>query len=124
MTESGTRTELFAAIESLAAIIPEMRSGQLVAARGGLCDDMHGLRALETASGEELLEAVWQFRRDFQGRRWRLRADERRPALETRALWFASDQSHPRWTRATVPLGSTPGGPWLLRGSSEACVGE
>ncbi len=65
MTESGTRAELFAAIESLAGIIPEMRAGQLVAALGELCADLHG-RGLWDASDEELLESVWQFRRDFE----------------------------------------------------------
>ena len=60
-----TRAELFAAIQSLAEIVPEMRAGQLVAALGELCADLHG-RGLWDASDTELFEAVWQFRRDFE----------------------------------------------------------
>jgi hypothetical protein len=56
---------LFAAIQSLAAIIPEMRAGQLVAAVGELCADLHG-RGLWDASDTELLEAARQFRRNFE----------------------------------------------------------
>lgn len=62
---SDTRTELFAALQALAEIVPEMRSGQLMAAVGELCTDLHG-RGLWDASDAELLEAVWQFRRDFE----------------------------------------------------------
>jgi hypothetical protein len=65
MTEGDTRAELFSAMQSLAGIIPEMRAGQLVAALGELCADLHG-RGLWDASDEELLEAVWQFRRDYE----------------------------------------------------------
>jgi hypothetical protein len=57
--------ELFDAIQSLAGIVPEMRAGQLVAALGELCADLHG-RGLWDASDAELLEAVWQFRHDFE----------------------------------------------------------
>ena len=42
-----------------------MRAGQLVAALGELCSDLHG-RGLWDASDDELLEAVWQFRRDLE----------------------------------------------------------
>lgn len=42
-----------------------MRAGQLVAAVGELCADLHG-RGLWDASDTELLEAVWQFRRNFE----------------------------------------------------------
>jgi hypothetical protein len=65
MSESETLAELFAALQALAGIIPEMRSGQLMAAVGELCADLHG-RGLWDASDAELLEAVWQFRRDFE----------------------------------------------------------
>ncbi|HEV3261456.1 MAG TPA: hypothetical protein VG013_31690 [Gemmataceae bacterium] len=65
MSESDTRTELFAAIQSLSGIIPEMRAGQLMAAVGELCADLHG-RGLWDASDAELLEAAWQFRRNFE----------------------------------------------------------
>jgi hypothetical protein len=65
MSESDTRTELFAALQSLAGMIPEMRAGQLMAAVGELCADLHG-RGLWDASDTELLEAAWQFRRNFE----------------------------------------------------------
>ena len=38
---------------------------QLAAAVGELCADLHG-RGLWDAADTELLEAVWQFRRDFE----------------------------------------------------------
>jgi hypothetical protein len=65
MNEIDMRAELFAAIHSLAEIVPEMRVGQLMAALGELCADLHG-RGLWDASDAEFLEAVWQFRRDFE----------------------------------------------------------
>jgi hypothetical protein len=60
-----TKAELFVALQGLAEIIPEMRGGQLVAAVGELCADLHG-RGLWDATDVELLEAVWQFRRNFE----------------------------------------------------------
>jgi hypothetical protein len=65
MSETETRSELFAALQELSALIPEMRAGQDVAAVGELCADLHG-RGLWDASDEELLEAVWQFRRNYE----------------------------------------------------------
>jgi hypothetical protein len=65
MSESNTRAELFAALQSLSEAIPEMRVGQLVAAVGELCADLHG-RGLWDASDAELLEAVWRFRCNFE----------------------------------------------------------
>ena len=65
MNESDTRAELFAALRELSEIVPEMRAGQLMAAVGELCADLHG-RGLWDAADAELLEAVWQFRRDFE----------------------------------------------------------
>jgi hypothetical protein len=62
---SETRVELFAAFQELAEIVSEMRGGQLMAAVGELCVDLHG-RGLWDATDAELLEAVWQFRRDFE----------------------------------------------------------
>ena len=64
-SENETRAELFAALQALAEIVPEMRGGQLVAAVGELCADLHR-RGLWDASDAELIEAVWQFRRDFE----------------------------------------------------------
>jgi hypothetical protein len=65
MSESDTRAELFAALQELSEVIPEMRSGQLVAAVGELCADLHG-RGLWDAADQELLEAVWRFRRNYE----------------------------------------------------------
>ena len=42
-----------------------MRAGQLIAAVGEVSADLHG-RGLWDASDEELLEAVWRFRRNFE----------------------------------------------------------
>ena len=42
-----------------------MRAGQIMAAVGELCADMHG-RGLWDASDAEVLEAVWQFKRNFE----------------------------------------------------------
>ncbi len=61
---SRSKSELFAALQSLSESIPEMRGGQLIAAVGELCVDLHG-RGLWDASDAELLEAVWQFQRNF-----------------------------------------------------------
>ena len=65
MNESETRAGVFAALQGLAEIVPEMRGGQLMAAVGELCADLHG-RGLWDAADAELLEAVWQFRRNFE----------------------------------------------------------
>jgi hypothetical protein len=65
VNEIVTRAELFAALQALAEVVPEMRGGQLIAAVGELCADLHG-RGLWDAADAELLEAVWQFRRDFE----------------------------------------------------------
>ena len=53
------------ALEELAELVPEMRTGQLMAAIGELCADLHG-RGLWDASDAELLESIWQFRRNFE----------------------------------------------------------
>jgi hypothetical protein len=76
---SNTRAELFAALEELAGIVPEMRGGQLVAAVGELCADLHG-RGLWDAADVELLEAVWQFRRDFEAATTPLNRQEAEPS--------------------------------------------
>jgi hypothetical protein len=65
VSERDTRAELFAALRELSEIVPEMRAGQLMAAVGELCADLHG-RGLWDAADAELLEAIWQFRRDFE----------------------------------------------------------
>ena len=65
MNASDIRADVFSAFQELSNVIPEMRAGQLVAAVGELCSDLHG-RGLWEASDEELLEAVWQFRRNYE----------------------------------------------------------
>lgn len=66
MNQNIPRAELFAALQSLSEAVPEMRVGQLVAAVGELCADLHG-RGLWDAADAELREAVWQFHRNFGG---------------------------------------------------------
>jgi hypothetical protein len=65
VSDDCTRADLFAAFSELSEVVPEMRAGQLMAAVGELCADLHG-RGLWDASDAELLEAVWQFRRNFE----------------------------------------------------------
>jgi hypothetical protein len=65
MAEDQTRAELIRELQSLAEMAAEMRAGQLMAAVGELCADLHG-RGLWDATDAELLEAVWQFRRNFE----------------------------------------------------------
>jgi hypothetical protein len=65
MSENDTRAELFAALRGLSEVVPEMRAGQLMAAVGELCADLHE-RGLWDATDAELLEAVRQFRRNFE----------------------------------------------------------
>jgi hypothetical protein len=65
VSERETRADLFTTLQSLAELVPEMRAGQLVAAVGELCADLHG-RGLWDASDAEFLEAVWQFRRGYE----------------------------------------------------------
>ena len=66
MTESETRAALFAALQELSTVVPEMRAGQLMAAIGELCADLHG-RGLWEASDTELLEAVSALPPRFRG---------------------------------------------------------
>lgn len=65
MKEADVRVELFEALRSLADAAPGMRAGQLMAAVGEVCGDLHG-RGLWDADDRELLEAVWKFRRDVE----------------------------------------------------------
>jgi len=65
VSEIDTRSELFEALRTLAEAVPEMRSGQVMAAVGELCADLHG-RGLWDASDAEILEAVCRFRRDIE----------------------------------------------------------
>lgn len=65
MSASDIRADVYAALHELSGVIPEMRTGQLMAAVGELCTDLHG-RGLWEADDAELLEAVWQFRRNYE----------------------------------------------------------
>jgi hypothetical protein len=65
MSARAMQGDVFDALRALSVAVPEMRAGQLVAALGELCSDLHG-RGLWDASDDELLEAVWQFRRDLE----------------------------------------------------------
>lgn len=65
MSTTDIRTELFAALQELSQHVPEMRAGQLIAAVGELCSDIHS-RGLWEATDAELLEAVWQFQRNLE----------------------------------------------------------
>jgi hypothetical protein len=62
MNDGNPRSELFAALHELSAKVPQMRAGQLMAAIGEVCSDLHG-RGLWDAKDDELLEAIWQVRR-------------------------------------------------------------
>ena len=70
-TSTDTRSELYARLSELAELIPAMRAGQLIAAVGELCADLHG-RGLWDATDAELLEAVWQFRNSLPSPRHRI----------------------------------------------------
>jgi hypothetical protein len=65
VNESDNQANVFAALKELSELIPEMRAGQLMAAVGELCADVHG-RGLWDALDPELLEAVWLFRRNYE----------------------------------------------------------
>jgi hypothetical protein len=62
---TDARPDLQARVAKLSALIPDMRLGQLIAVVGELCADLHG-RGLWDAADAELLEAVWQFRRNYE----------------------------------------------------------
>ena len=65
MSTNDIRADVFTALKELSELIAEMRAGQLMAAVGELCSDLHG-RGLWDAEDDELLEAVWQFRRNYE----------------------------------------------------------
>jgi hypothetical protein len=75
MSDANVKSEVYDTLRELSALIPEMRAAQLIAAVGELCADLHG-RGLWDASDAEFLEALWQFRRNYeaatQGARWNL----------------------------------------------------
>jgi hypothetical protein len=61
----STKAQIHDGLRELSDLIPEMRSGQLLAAIGELCQDLHG-RGLWDATDAEFLEAIWQFRRNYE----------------------------------------------------------
>ena len=65
MNDSNTRSEVYERLRELSELMPEMRCAQLIAAVGELCADLHG-RGLWDATDAELLEAIWQFRRNYE----------------------------------------------------------
>jgi hypothetical protein len=56
---------VFSSLQALHELIPQMRSGQLMAAIGEVCNDLHG-RGLWDADDEQLQEAIWQYRRGIE----------------------------------------------------------
>ena len=65
MSDNNTRNEVFDRLRELSELIPEMRCAQLIAAIGEVCSDLHG-RGLWDATDAEFLEAIWQFRRNYE----------------------------------------------------------
>ena len=65
MNDPDVKHELCDAIRALSHSAPAMRVGQLLAAVGEVCGDLHG-RGLWDAEDRELLEAVWKFQRDVE----------------------------------------------------------
>lgn len=65
MSEPDTRADVLEALRALAEAAPGMRMGQLMAAAGELCADLHG-RGLWDAEDQELLEAIWKFQHDLE----------------------------------------------------------
>jgi hypothetical protein len=65
MSANRIRADVFAAFQERSEVIPEMRTGQLMAAIGELCADLHG-RGLWDADDEERFEAVWAVRRNYE----------------------------------------------------------
>ncbi|HLW68059.1 MAG TPA: hypothetical protein VKS79_22265 [Gemmataceae bacterium] len=61
----NNRAEVFAALQAVGAIVPQMRTGQLIAAIGEVCADRCG-RGLWDADDAELLEAIAEFRRGLE----------------------------------------------------------
>lgn len=56
---------VYSSLQSLNDLMPQMRAGQLMAAVGELCSDLHG-RGLWDAEDGELLEAIWRFREGIE----------------------------------------------------------
>lgn len=65
MSDNNTRGDVYDRLKELSDLVPEMRCAQLIAAVGELCADLHG-RGLWDATDAEFLEAIWQFRRNYE----------------------------------------------------------
>jgi hypothetical protein len=65
VSELNPKTEILESLKSLSEAVPNMRAGQLIAAIGELCCDLHG-RGLWEADDREFLEAIWAFRRGLE----------------------------------------------------------
>ena len=65
MNDRNARSQVYESLRELSELMPEMRCAQLVAAIGELCQDQHG-RGLWDATDAEFLEAIWQFRRNYE----------------------------------------------------------
>ncbi len=72
------REALFASLCELSEVIPEIRTGQLMATVRELYADLHG-RGLWDGSDLELLEAVWHCRRNFEAATVRTDPQETQP---------------------------------------------
>jgi hypothetical protein len=64
MTQAQPNLEIFAELQAAAHAIPQMRTGQLLAAIGEVCLDLHGM-GLWDVSDAQLLEAIEKFQRGF-----------------------------------------------------------
>jgi len=53
--------DALASLQALSEVVPEMRAGQLMAALGEVCVDLHG-RGLWDVEDSELLKAISRFR--------------------------------------------------------------
>jgi len=65
MNANDNRVELFESLRSLAEFVPQMRAGQLMAALGELCADLHG-RSLWDIEDDDFMEVIWHFRKGIE----------------------------------------------------------
>ena len=65
MSDGNTRNQVHDSLRELSELMPEMRCAQLIVAIGELCEDLQG-RGLWDATDTEFLEAIWQFRRNYE----------------------------------------------------------
>jgi hypothetical protein len=65
MSDNDLRDELCEAMRAISRTSRTMRFGQLMAAAGEVCSDLHG-RGLWEAEDRELLEAIWKLNGDLE----------------------------------------------------------